>query len=63
MLEFYGAEPISEVVPTTKREYAVAVTGFIPNKYTRMGTERIEPPLPNRPNTRPTRNAPKYPSI
>ena len=45
------------------REYAVAVTGFIPNKYTRIGTESIDPPLPINPKIRPTINAPKNPNI
>ena len=39
----------------------MAVTGFIPNKYTRIGTDRIEPPLPINPKMRPTINAPKNP--
>jgi hypothetical protein len=41
----------------------VAVTGFIPNKYTRIGTESIDPPLPINPKIRPTINAPKNPNI
>ena len=32
----------------------MAVTGFIPNKYTRIGTESIDPPLPINPKIRPT---------
>ena len=50
-------------MPTIKREYAVAVTGLIPNKYTRIGTESIEPPLPISPKIRPTIKAPKNPNI
>ena len=55
-------EPINDVVPTMNNEYAVAVTGLIPNKYTRMGTERIDPPLPINPKIRPTKKAPKNPN-
>lgn len=55
--------PKVEETPTTKREYAVAVTGLTANKYTKIGTDRIEPPPPISPKTIPIKRAPKYPKI
>jgi len=55
--------PSNEVVPTINNEYAVAVTGFNPKRYTRTGTPNIDPPPPKSPRTKPIKTAPIYPSI
>jgi len=52
-------EPMILESATMKREYGVAVNGEIPNKYTRIGTVRIEPPPPINPKKSPTKTAPK----
>jgi len=33
-------------IPTIKSEYDIAMVGEIPNKYTRMGMVKMEPPPP-----------------
>ena len=37
-------------IPTINKEYVVANCGFTANKYTKMGTVSIEPPLSIKPN-------------
>ncbi len=49
--------PTAEVLPTIKREYAVAITGSIPTTYTRIGTVKMDPPLPTIPNVTPMNRA------
>jgi len=46
-------EPIKLVDPTTNNEYDVARMGDTPNKYTKTGTARIDPPPPIRPSEMP----------
>jgi len=62
-LERFLILPTRDVVPTTNKEYAVAVTGLSASKYTKIGTVKIDPPPPNKPSVRPTINAPIYPNI
>ena len=57
----YPKEPIKLVVPTTKRDKAVAVTAPILKIYTKTGTPKILPPPPIIPMTRPMMSAKKYP--
>jgi hypothetical protein len=42
--------PIKLVEPTINNEYKVAVAGSIAKMYTKIGTARILPPLPNNPS-------------
>jgi len=46
-----------------KVEYAVAKTGSMPIIYTKIGTERIDPPLPINPSVIPTHTDNTYPII
>jgi hypothetical protein len=55
--------PTNEVLPTIKSESEVAIVGSTAKNTTRIGTVRIDPPPPMRPNTMPMRNAPMYPMI
>jgi hypothetical protein len=50
-------------VPTTNKEYAVAITGSIKNKYTNTGTVSMEPPPPVRPSINPIKIEAIYPAI
>lgn len=43
-------EAIEDVIPTIKSECVVALSGVTPNKYTKIGTANMEPPLPISPS-------------
>jgi hypothetical protein len=47
---YFGKAPTNELAPTTKSEYAVAKIGSTPNKYTKTGTVKMDPPPPIRPS-------------
>ncbi len=49
-------EAMTDVMPTINRECVVAFSGVTPNRYTSMGTARIEPPLPMSPKDTPMSN-------
>lgn len=49
--------PNKAVDPIINKEYAVANTGLTPIIYTKIGTAKIDPPLPIKPNEIPTKVA------
>ena len=53
LFEYALIPPARLVVPTMNNELVVASNGFTPNKYTRTGTVKIEPPLPIIPSEMP----------
>lgn len=59
---YFGIAPIKLVVPTIKREYAVAITGSTENRYTKTGTVKIDPPPPIIPSETPINKEAKYPA-
>ena len=55
--------PTMLVVPTINNEYDEATTTSRENRYTRIGTDKIDPPPPIIPNKRPTPISEAYPKI
>lgn len=55
--------PNKAVDPTINKEYKKAVSGRIPKTVMRIGTVKIDPPLPTTPRVIPTINAKNKPII